>query len=146
MRMREIKLIDIINPNSMSRIGSVGLMNPSGLIAVYRNCDYAYVPKFGEIYIKGRLIPSIKGFDGPSAFYSPKYTLENIASPLPDLRATLYWNPDVSFENGKASVDFFTSDILSDYMVYVEGVTKEGKICFGTTSFSVDKNKMSLAK
>ena len=90
-------------------------------------------------YVKGRIIPELQGFNMPAKFYSPKYTLENINLPKPDFRPTLYWNPNVSIVNGKANLDFFTSDEATDYLVYLEGISKNGKICFGTTSFSVSK-------
>jgi hypothetical protein len=89
--------------------------------------------------VKGRIILKLRGFDMPAKFYSPLYSLENIDSPQPDFRPTLYWNPDVCFVNGKANLDFFTSDELTEYVVYLEGITKNGKICFGTASFTVDK-------
>ena len=57
----------------------------------------------------------------------------------PDLRPTLYWNPDLIFVNGKSDIDFFTSDEIAQYVVTVEGISKNGKICFGTTSFTVNK-------
>jgi hypothetical protein len=118
-------------------MGELGVVDPRGLIAIYRknpnklNIDY--------LNVKGRIMPDISGFQRPASFYLPKYTLENVNSPKPDFRPTLYWNPDVRFENGKASLGFFTSDESADYVVYVEGITKEGKICYGTSSFTVGK-------
>jgi len=51
----------------------------------------------------------------------------------------LFWNPRLSFEDGKANIDFFTSDEQTQYVVTVEGITKNGKICFGTTNFKVSQ-------
>lgn len=136
VRMNEIKLIDVVNPG-FRLMGELGVIDPRGLIAIYRKD----IHKININYLdkKGRIIPDLKGYDRPAVFYSPKYTLENINSTQPDFRPTLYWNPDVSFVDGKASLNFFTSDVESEYVVYVEGITREGKICYGTTSFSVDK-------
>jgi hypothetical protein len=89
--------------------------------------------------MKGRLIPDLQGFSRPASFYSPKYTLETLHSPIPDFRPTLYWNPEVSLVKGKTTLGFFTADVMADYVVYVEGITREGKICFGTGSFKVEK-------
>lgn len=127
IRMRDVETLDIWTDE----------INRQTVFAIYRKPDYL-VAKY-DMYKKGRIIPEIRGFDRPAIFYSPKYTLENIDSPRPDFRPTLYWNPDVSFVNGKANLDFFTSDEATDYVVYLEGITKNGKICFGTTSFKVDK-------
>jgi hypothetical protein len=139
VRMAEIKMIDIVQPGFRKgfSMGELGVIDGSGIIAIYRknihkiNIDY--------LDVKGRVIPELRGFQRPVSFYLPKYTLETMDSPKPDFRPTLYWNPDVRFENGKASLGFFTSDEASDYVVYVEGITKEGKICYGTTSFTVGK-------
>jgi len=144
IRLTDVDIIDIINPESNKNLhmGSLGVMSKTGLIAIYMKKNY-FVPKFDTQYKKGRIIPELRGFDSPDDFYSPKYTMENIHSPMPDLRPTLYWNPDVSIENGKATIDFFTSDMLADYVIYVEGITKKGKICFGTATFHVEKDNQA---
>lgn len=66
-----------------------------------------------------------------------KLYLHNINNPKPDYRPTLFWEPDLKFEHGKSNIDFYTSDELADYVVFVEGISKAGKICYGTTSFKV---------
>jgi hypothetical protein len=130
VRIKDIETIDIYdNP-----------FNPkSGSILVYLNQSRLF-PQYDD-YMKGRIIPKLRGFDRPAIFYSPKYTPENISSPKPDFRPTLYWNPEVSLVNGKANLDFFTSDEQAQYLVFVEGISKNGKICFGTTSFEVKDKK-----
>jgi hypothetical protein len=139
IRLNEISTIDIVNPGFRSGFspGTLGVVNQSGLIAIYKKA----VPDIlqSDIYVKGRIMPKLKGYKLPGKFYSPEYTLENLKSPAPDIRPTLYWNPDVQFVNGKATIGFFTADVLADYVVYLEGITKNGKICFGTTNFSVNK-------
>ena len=139
IRMNEISTIDIVNPGFRTgfSIGTLGVVNQSGLIAIYKKA----VPDImqSDIYVKGRIMPKLKGYTLSGKFYSPEYTLENLKSPTADIRSTLYWNPDVQFVNGQATVGFFTADVLADYVVYLEGITRNGKICFGTTSFSVNK-------
>ena len=139
IRMQDIELIDILQPGFRMAfdMGSLGVVDNGGLIAIYRKDIHQIDMRYLEL--RGRIIPDLKGFHRPASFYSPKYTLETINSPLPDFRPTLYWNPDVGFINGKASLGFFTSDVMADYVVYMEGITKEGKICFGTASFKVGK-------
>ena len=139
LKMNEIETIDILNPGF--RIGFspdfLGNVNQAGMIAIYKKALPDVMQT--DIYVKGRLVPTIKGFTLPKKFYSPEYTLENIKTAQFDFRPTLYWNPDVNFANGKSTIEFFTSDIPADYVVYVEGITKKGKICFGTTDFKVSK-------
>lgn len=139
IRMKEIELIDILHPGFRRGFsaGLLGVVDQSGLIAIYQKT--AFKPIIDYSFSKGRFRPELKGYHRPTAFYSPKYTPENIASPKPDFRPTLYWNPNLTLEDGKANIDFFTSDELADFVVVVEGITKNGKICFGITSFSVNK-------
>jgi len=139
IRMKEIELIDILHPGFRRGFsaGLLGVVDESGLIAIYQKTPFK--PVIDYEFVRGRIRPEIRGFDRPALFYSPKYTPENISSPKPDFRPTLYWNADVSLENGKANLGFFTSDELSQYVVVVEGISQNGKICFGTKSFSVDK-------
>jgi len=135
IHMSEIEKVEILKSGvNMAIFGSKG---GNGVIAIYRRTTD---PNHGDSrYIKGRISERIKGFYHEQKFYSPKYTLENIRDEMPDYRPTLYWNPDLSFINGKSSIDFFTSDEIARYMVFVEGITKNGKICFGTTNFTVNK-------
>lgn len=135
LRMNEIDKIDILKSGgNLSAFGSKGA---DGVIAIYRTTgDYT---ENKEHYVWGRISERINGFQRIGKFYSPKYTLENINSPEPDYRPTLYWNPEVSLTDRKASLGFFTSDEIAKYDVFIEGISKNGKICFGTTSFTVNK-------
>jgi len=71
------------------------------------------------------------GYQQPVAFYSPRYeTLQDRQSPLPDLRTTIFWKPDVviSDENEEAAFEFYTSDFPTTYSVVIEGLTADGTI------------------
>jgi len=72
-------------------------------------------------------------------FYSPRYeTPKQRETPLPDQRTLLYWNPSVQTDsNGKALVDFFTSDIAGDFVIRVEGLTPSGVVGSSTKRFTV---------
>lgn len=139
IKMNEIQTIDIVDPGFRRgfSMGELGVVNENGLIAIYKKAEPDILQS--DIYVKGRIMPKLKGYTLPGKFYSPEYTLENRQSPVPDVRPTLYWNPDIQTENGHATIQFFTSDVHADYVVYLEGISKKGKICYGTTTFSVDK-------
>ena len=68
--------------------------------------------------------------DPLNSFESPDYSTEQTReSRIPDYRNTLYWNPAVkSDKNGKARVEFWSSDNKADYVINIQGITKEGKI------------------
>jgi hypothetical protein len=63
--------------------------------------------------------------------------MENINDERPDKRPTLLWNPNVTVENGQANIEFFTADDLARYHVFIEGISKSGKICLGTGLITV---------
>ena len=105
---------------------------------------FVYTKKFdlaepSNSSVRGTAIIRVRGFQRSSKFYSPTYTPENINNTLLDYRPTLYWSPEVEVKNGKAAINFFTCDNLSNYVIIVEGISKEGKICFGTKQFTVNK-------
>lgn len=69
------------------------------------------------------------GYQPLKEFYSPRYdTPEQRRSPKPDLRTTLYWDPDVEVgADGTASLDFYTGDSAGTYTVTIEGITADGR-------------------
>jgi hypothetical protein len=64
------------------------------------------------------------------SFASPDYlTAGSKENHIPDFRNTLYWNPSVNPDkNGKALVEFWTSDIVSDYEINIQGITADGNL------------------
>jgi hypothetical protein len=68
-------------------------------------------------------------FDPVVDFLSPDYsTTEMKNSPEPDFRNTLYWNPVVKPGlDGNVKIEFWASDIATDYEVCVQGITSDGK-------------------
>jgi hypothetical protein len=77
------------------------------------------------------------GYLVPAEFYSPKYeTEEKRTNGIPDTRSTLFWNPNVNTaEDGKVSLDFYTSDISAGFSVVIEGITREGMIIHTCKSY-----------
>jgi hypothetical protein len=73
-------------------------------------------------------------------FYSPSYETENqTASHLPDFRNVLYWSPIVPIDSlGKASVNFYSSDLPGQYIVVAEGIAGDGAAGSSLLSFKVD--------
>ena len=48
---------------------------------------------------------------------------------MPDLRSTIYWNPDIKTdEDGKAQFSFFNGDGPGNYKVIIEGVNAAGEL------------------
>jgi hypothetical protein len=63
------------------------------------------------------------------SFVSPDYSSEKAKnSRVPDFRNTLYWNPSVAPDKeGKIKVEFWTSDVVTDYEINIQGITSDGK-------------------
>nr|WP_068891084.1 carboxypeptidase-like regulatory domain-containing protein [Pedobacter panaciterrae] len=67
-----------------------------------------------------------KGFNKVKTFYSPKYDVNNNTN-IPDLRSTIYWNPNVkTYDTGKTSFNFFNADGPGKYKVIIEGINSDG--------------------
>jgi hypothetical protein len=70
-----------------------------------------------------------KGFYKAREFYSPKYDAANATGGHPDVRSTLYWNPNVVTDNnGNASFEFYNSDGHGSFRVIVEGIDVNGNL------------------
>ncbi|NBC27655.1 MAG: hypothetical protein GVY08_12395 [Bacteroidetes bacterium] len=69
----------------------------------------------------------VEGYQTPTRFYSPRYGL-NVPKDLEqkDTRITMHWEPEISMDDGEATIQFWTNDIPSRYRVVVEGITDFG--------------------
>jgi uncharacterized protein YfaS (alpha-2-macroglobulin family) len=67
--------------------------------------------------------------DPVKTFSSPDYSdPQSKRSRLPDFRNTLYWNPAVEADKeGKARVEFWSSDFATEYVINIQGVTSDGQ-------------------
>ena len=56
-------------------------------------------------------------------FFSPDHS---DASRLPDFRTQLFWEPETNTVGGKATIEFFSSDIPGEYLIRVQGLGEHG--------------------
>lgn len=137
VHMGDVDKIEILKTGFASAVyGSEG---GDGVIAIYTRMgkgEWEWKSEDDQ-FVRGRITPRVNGFEQPREFYSPKYTLENRNDPKPDSRPTLYWNPDVKFTDGVADINFYTADKLARYNIIVEGISKNGRIIFGTSLLTV---------
>jgi len=91
---------------------------------ITKSGDYSYVtlPDYA-IRMPYRVI------DPVWSFVSPDYSSAEMKnSRIPDFRNTLYWNPSIKPDkDGKARIEFWSSDVVSDYEINIQGITSEGK-------------------
>lgn len=87
------------------------------------------------------------GYQQTVEFYSPTYETEvDKQSPTPDLRTTVFWQPDVRLDNeGKASATFYAADSSTTYEVIIEGLSELGHLIFSVDNI-IERNREFNAK
>jgi hypothetical protein len=127
LNVSEVKMIDILkDPGQLAIFGGKGA---NGVIYVYlKRGD----EKNNEPVVLGRNQTEIMplGYSLPAEFYVPKYQVEsNKQNPMPDLRSTIYWKPNVKTSaTGEADLFFFTADGIGTYTITAEGLSPTGEI------------------
>lgn len=80
----------------------------------------------------------VKGYYGKREFYQPDEL--DMQSPMPDARNVLLWKPDiVTDEKGETEVEFFCSDINTNFVGVVEGTDGAGNLGTSQCEFKVWK-------
>jgi len=124
---QDVERIEILKGPSSAIYGSRGA---NGVVAIYT--------KRGKFIKKGVLESQILGYYRPREFYSPKYGTRFDQLNTDD-RITLFWAPSIITDsNGQAEAVFYSSDKRGIFDITLEGVSPEGKIGKGTTSFEVE--------
>lgn len=130
--IKNASLIVNLDPEIVAKIDvvkgkyEVGKYIFTGIINVITKAgDYTSVPLSDYmIRLPYRVVEPVRSFVSPD--YS---TDERRVSRLPDYRNTLYWNPLVKPDkDGKASLEFWSSDNKSDYVINIQGITQDGKV------------------
>ncbi len=116
------------------------------------NWEHDGLPFYGAVHLIGfdqehlRILPAeeykttrFSFHRKESVFSAPAY--QGQAAPdreNPDLRNTLYWNPDIRLgRGGMVSLTFYTSDLAGEYRIMVEGMTSEGQAISSGSKFAV---------
>ena len=69
------------------------------------------------------------GFYKARTFYSPAYDYAEGNAKVPEIRSTIYWNPEIKTDqDGGAVVDYYNADRAGIYKVTVEGIDQNGNI------------------
>ncbi len=131
----EPEFLDIFNPDDVGQLALIygaattifgGRAGNGSVIAIQTKRGWESKPR---PQLNKALIAPL-GYHEPAEFYSPKYEPgAEPEKPDPDLRSTLYWNPNVTLsENGKGLFEFYAADASTTYSVTIEGVSPDGKI------------------
>ena len=128
--LRNFSLENIAQVDVLRGPETVGF-NPTAkgnvLIAITTKRGFSEPYEYGQ---KNRLKVQLMGYRPKVRFYSPAYETEEERNRLElDLRTTLCWCPKVQAdEEGKAFVEFYTSDSGDSFSVVAEGVLDNGQL------------------
>lgn len=134
MRSNEVFFVDLISGPSAAIYGSEG---SNGVIAIYSRQGQR------GVQVTERK-PGIINFTHPGLykvrkFFAPNYASKKVDHQKPDLRTTLFWEPQVQLNGTKeAEVSFYTCDNAGTYLVKVEGIAKSGQTVYGTYQIRVE--------
>ena len=124
-----IEKIEVINSNYL-----LGDYLFGGLVSIHTNTDDFASYQWTEQSVFMSFQAISPGVD----FQHPVYpSSEARASPKPDFRPMLYWNPSVQTGAENTNLEFYTSGLSGTFEVIVRGFTGDGKPCFGSTFFEV---------
>lgn len=94
-----------------------------------------------KIRTPGILTIKHPGYHQARTFYAPNYAMDDIDQEKPDYRTTLYWNSTAGIEAKQATpFSFYTGDKLSEFLIFVEGMTKDGQPFVGQKTIRVAGN------
>ncbi|MCF0071995.1 hypothetical protein LZD49_16065 [Dyadobacter sp. CY261] len=89
------------------------------------------------------LVMPYEGVQAQREFYAPRYDNNNANSRIADFRNLLHWAPNVTTDkDGKATIEFYTSDQTGRYQVVIQGITPDGIAGSKTVSFDVKKRSL----
>ncbi|MFC5271288.1 hypothetical protein [Adhaeribacter terreus] len=122
-----IKEVSIYNSSkTLRQFGSIG---NQGVIAIQTKAGNFNSPELDDKYQI-----TVPGVAMAREFYVPP--IVNTQSQIPDFRPLLYWNPSLKTDaSGNAEVTFPTSDAVSNFRIYAEGISGSGVIGNGSAAF-----------
>ncbi len=130
--IRDASLIEGLDPELVEKIDVikekfvVGSYAFQGLVNVITRSG-----NFSSVSLPDYMVRmSYRVTDPVSSFTSPDYSsAESAAQRIPDFRNTIYWNPAVQPDNsGRAKIEFWTSDGVSDYEINLQGIDPGGNL------------------
>ena len=117
-----IDRIDVLK--SAGEIGAYGVRGANGVISIITKTGDAIPLSKPENH---SLTTKMNGYDAARVFYSPKHSHSSESAVQPDLRTTLFWEPDIIIKSDKSlSVKYFNADNSAKIKVTVEGITNTG--------------------
>lgn len=98
-----------------------GVLGKNGILVITTSA-----PGLHQEALRGKGTLNVKGIDTPLAFKAKQHRGQ-LNNRIPDLRSTLYWQPDVKlFSTKDTLIEFYTADGTGTYVIKVTGMTQAG--------------------
>ncbi len=120
----DIQTVDVISPIQASQI--YGEQAIGGAIVILTREEAVAIGDQSLVNRKGTLNITHPGFYAARTFYTPDYSKPLGPNPKPDLRNTLYWNPEVQLSDSGQKLKFYAGDQSGIFKIKIEGLTKDG--------------------
>lgn len=137
----DLSSILAVSPEKIDRIDVInapyirGSINYGGIISIFsKKHDLAGVDLPGYSYFFGLKTLAIQ-----KEISFPWYDNDKGDSRQPDFRNCLIWIPDLGLdEHGSASAAFYTADKKGAYLIYLRGVSPDGRVVSGGSKIYVE--------
>lgn len=135
LKPTDVSKIKVVN--TRDKLKTFGAIGRGGVILVETKIpdNFNNVPRSKNSFVVYGLSEPVKPkvFDGSA-----------LNDRVPDLRAALYWNPELLVdENGETTFTFYTSDVTGEYSIVLDGLTPAGTPVHVENTFTVDFKKSS---
>jgi hypothetical protein len=131
-----ISVVDRIDV--LKQIGTTviyGLAGANGVINLITKAG-GTPPIYKPVDYSARL--RMSGYSDSRIFYSPQHPPDSNSRYNPDLRSTIYWNPDINLDGNKVvNLNYYNCDNASVTRITVEGITTEGIPVTGKAEYEV---------
>lgn len=134
LSVSSIERIDVLDDLASYAVFGAGHGDGSidGVISIILRSDFVARPVYHSVNIK------FSGYNESRVFYSPIHHTTLESDYKPDLRTTLFWEPNIKIENKKdILLNYFNADNPSIIKVIVEGITTNGIPVTGKTEYEV---------
>jgi hypothetical protein len=128
-----------LNDLDANNIHSIEVLTSQSYLGIYGGAAGAAAlvittKRGGKDYINTATAPgthsyTFTGFYKAHEFYSPKYNTPQNNALASDLRATIYWDPNIiTGADGKTTLNYYNGGIKGTYRVVMEGINDEGNL------------------
>lgn len=130
---------DFLSSIPISDVESIEILKSIGYTAIYGsrggggviviNTKRGKPGYVSNVYVPGIITYQPIGLFKAKEFYVPNYADPKLNTSVPDLRTTVYWNPNIITDSlGKATVRFYNGDNTGKYKVVLEGTDLNGHL------------------